>query len=423
MRAEVAGGGYVNLFLDRGAFAARPRSRSLAEAAGRAAAPRPRHRRAHEHQPQQGRPHRPPAQRLPRRHLRAPAAPPRLRRRGAELHRRHRRAGGRRGGGLPAHREEVARRGGADRRASSTTTAGTSTRGWATSTRPTRSARRCRPRPSTRSRQGGNDTARLGEHVARADRRLPPRHDGAARDPLRPARPRERHPAAALLGPRLRAAEGEGRHPPGDRGQERGLLGAADGRGRRGGRSTRTRSSSARTAPSPTPARTSPTSCGSSASSTATSATACTGRTPDGHAAVDHHERRGRAGRARASATPTAVYNVIDVGQSYPQRVVKAGVAALGYAEAAEGSHHLAYEKVVLSPATARALGYDVSEDETVGQGLGPQGPRGQGRRPAGRAGGEGAGRGRRPRPRSATRRAARRPPPRSPSARCATSC
>ena len=61
-----------------------------------------------------------------------------------------------------------------------------------------------------------------------------------------------------------------------------------------------------------------------------------------------------------------AVYNVIDVGQSYPQRVVKAGVAALGFTEAAAGSHHLAYEKVVLSPATARALGYAVSEDETA---------------------------------------------------------
>jgi arginyl-tRNA synthetase len=60
------------------------------------------------------------------------------------------------------------------------------------------------------------------------------------------------------------------------------------------------------------------------------------------------------------------VYNVIDVGQSYPQRVVKAGVAALGHPEAAEASHHLAYEKVVLSPATARALGYTVSEDDAV---------------------------------------------------------
>jgi arginyl-tRNA synthetase len=46
--------------------------------------------------------------------------------------------------------------------------------------------------------------------------------------------------------------------------------------------------------------------------------------------------------------------------------VVKAGIAALGFAEAAAGSHHLAYEKVVLSPATARALGYAVSEEETT---------------------------------------------------------
>jgi arginyl-tRNA synthetase len=60
------------------------------------------------------------------------------------------------------------------------------------------------------------------------------------------------------------------------------------------------------------------------------------------------------------------VYNVIDVGQSYPQRVVKAGVAALGHEEAAVGTHHLAYEKVVLSPATARAMGYAVSDEETA---------------------------------------------------------
>lgn len=61
-----------------------------------------------------------------------------------------------------------------------------------------------------------------------------------------------------------------------------------------------------------------------------------------------------------------AVYNVIDVGQSYPQRVVRAGVAALGGPAASEASHHLAYEKVVLSPATARAMGVEVAEDERV---------------------------------------------------------
>jgi arginyl-tRNA synthetase len=88
-------------------------------------------------------------------------------------------------------------------------------------------------------------------------------------------------------------------------------------------------------------------------------------RDPDGHALWTTTSGDGEAGAPRFGHA-RAVYNVIDVGQSYPQRVVKAGVAALGHPDEAEGSHHLAYEKVVLSPATARALGYDVSEDETT---------------------------------------------------------
>jgi arginyl-tRNA synthetase len=86
---------------------------------------------------------------------------------------------------------------------------------------------------------------------------------------------------------------------------------------------------------------------------------------PDGGRLWTTTSGEGEAG-APSFGHAEAVYNVIDVGQSYPQRVVKAGVAALGYAEAAEGSHHLAYEKVVLSPATARALGYEVRDDETA---------------------------------------------------------
>ena len=85
----------------------------------------------------------------------------------------------------------------------------------------------------------------------------------------------------------------------------------------------------------------------------------------DGHRLWTTTSGEGQAG-APAFGHAGAVYNVIDVGQSYPQRVVKAGVAALGHADGAEGSHHLAYEKVVLSPATARALGYDVSENDAV---------------------------------------------------------
>jgi arginyl-tRNA synthetase len=88
-------------------------------------------------------------------------------------------------------------------------------------------------------------------------------------------------------------------------------------------------------------------------------------RYPDGHVLWDTTSGEGEAG-APAFGHAREVYNVIDVGQSYPQRVVKAGVAALGYPTEAESSYHLAYEKVVLSPATARALGYEVSADEAA---------------------------------------------------------
>ena len=88
-------------------------------------------------------------------------------------------------------------------------------------------------------------------------------------------------------------------------------------------------------------------------------------RDPDGHVLWTTTSGEGQSPAPRFGHAG-AVYNVIDVGQSYPQRVVKAGVAALGHAEGAAGSHHLAYEKVVLSPATARALGYEVSEDESA---------------------------------------------------------
>jgi len=86
---------------------------------------------------------------------------------------------------------------------------------------------------------------------------------------------------------------------------------------------------------------------------------------PDGHVLWTTTSGEGEAGAPRFGHA-RHVYNVIDVGQSYPQRVVKAGVGALGHAEAAAGSHHLAYEKVVLSPDTARAMGYAVGEEEAA---------------------------------------------------------
>lgn len=50
------------------------------------------------------------------------------------------------------------------------------------------------------------------------------------------------------------------------------------------------------------------------------------------------------------------VYNVIDVRQSYPQKVVKEAIRVLGHPEAAEASIHFAYEMVALTPKAARRL-------------------------------------------------------------------
>jgi arginyl-tRNA synthetase len=59
------------------------------------------------------------------------------------------------------------------------------------------------------------------------------------------------------------------------------------------------------------------------------------------------------------------VFNVIDVRQSYLQKIVRAGLQALGHPSEAERSTHFAYEMVALSPATARQLGFlDEAEGE-----------------------------------------------------------
>src|SRR3954467_7535999 len=59
------------------------------------------------------------------------------------------------------------------------------------------------------------------------------------------------------------------------------------------------------------------------------------------------------------------VVNVIDVRQSYLQKVVKEGVRQLGHAREAENSIQYSYEMVALTPATAKALGMDVSEEDS----------------------------------------------------------
>lgn len=71
------------------------------------------------------------------------------------------------------------------------------------------------------------------------------------------------------------------------------------------------------------------------------------------------------------------VVNVIDARQSYLQKIVRAGLQALGHVAEAERSVHFAYEMVSLSPATARLFGFLAEGEE--GRSLEMSGRRGIG--------------------------------------------
>lgn len=58
------------------------------------------------------------------------------------------------------------------------------------------------------------------------------------------------------------------------------------------------------------------------------------------------------------------IYNVIDTRQSYPQEIVKKGVAAISPERGEKASIHLAYEMVALSPAAAEELGFALSDED-----------------------------------------------------------
>src|SRR5437016_2573261 len=58
------------------------------------------------------------------------------------------------------------------------------------------------------------------------------------------------------------------------------------------------------------------------------------------------------------------VYNVIDARQAYLQKVVAAGLRALGHEKEAEHSIHLSYEIVALTPRCAAEMGYELTPEE-----------------------------------------------------------
>jgi len=94
--------------------------------------------------------------------------------------------------------------------------------------------------------------------------------------------------------------------------------------------------------------------------------------TSDG-AATDAPARHPHFGGARTA------YNVIDVRQSYLQKLLKQALATMGHTEQAEQSIHFSYEMVALSHATARELGYELSADDQKKPFVEVSGRKGQG--------------------------------------------
>ncbi len=75
------------------------------------------------------------------------------------------------------------------------------------------------------------------------------------------------------------------------------------------------------------------------------------------------------ADEAQSSQSPgfgngSVVYNVIDTRQTYTQDVVKKGVSAIYPEKGETASVHLSYEMVALSPAAAEELGFAISDED-----------------------------------------------------------
>ena len=77
------------------------------------------------------------------------------------------------------------------------------------------------------------------------------------------------------------------------------------------------------------------------------------------------HEGDGDPSAPKFGGASRAV-NVIDSRQAYLQKVVKEGVRKVGHEKAAESSIHFAYEMVALTPATAKVLGMELSDEDST---------------------------------------------------------
>lgn len=73
------------------------------------------------------------------------------------------------------------------------------------------------------------------------------------------------------------------------------------------------------------------------------------------------------------------VFNVIDSRQKYPQQVVREGLRALGFTREAEHLTHIAYDVVGLTPRCAVELGYTLTEEDAKRPYIEMSGRKGQG--------------------------------------------
>ena len=85
------------------------------------------------------------------------------------------------------------------------------------------------------------------------------------------------------------------------------------------------------------------------------------------------------AGRQREFGHASRVYNVIDARQSYLQEVVVAGLRGLGYHREADRSIHFSYEMVTLTPRCCADLGLPLSEEDRQKSSVGVSGRKGLG--------------------------------------------
>jgi arginyl-tRNA synthetase len=100
---------------------------------------------------------------------------------------------------------------------------------------------------------------------------------------------------------------------------------------------------------------------------------------PEGETVWATTSMKGGADAPHFGEPAVAVYNVIDSRQNYPQQVVAAGLRALGHDKEADHSIHLSYERVVLTPRCAEEMGYELTEEEAKRPYVEVSGRKGQG--------------------------------------------